>query len=71
VAPEFRRAGVGSALVRAALSRHIGEVFLEVRESNIAAQNFYQKLGFRHHDTRPGYYEDPREAAIVMRFQAC
>ena len=64
VDPEFRRRGVGSQLLRHIDSKH---VFLEVRESNEAAQSLYRKLGFDEIGRREKYYDDPVEAAIVMR----
>ncbi len=45
-----------------------GAWFLEVRESNRAAINLYLSMGFEIVGTRPEYYRDPAEAAIVMRF---
>jgi len=44
VAPEYRRRGVGRALVEAV--RHPG-MTLQVRESNFAARTLYAGLGFR------------------------
>ena len=64
VDPEFRRRGIGTRLLRHIDSRH---VFLEVRESNEVAQNLYRKLGFAEIGRREKYYDDPVEAAIVMR----
>jgi polysaccharide biosynthesis protein PslH len=64
VAPEARRSGVGTALIE---TLEAMEVFLEVRESNTAAQGLYSKLGFRVVGRRDGYYDDPAEAALVMR----
>jgi len=64
VAPEFRRRGVASALIR---SLDNSEIFLEVRESNTPARNLYRKLGFIDIGRRPDYYENPPEAAVVMR----
>jgi ribosomal-protein-alanine acetyltransferase len=65
-----RRKGEGEALLKAALdefrARRVGHVFLEVRESNAAATSFYTKHGFSRRDTRPHYYRDPDEAAVVM-----
>jgi ribosomal-protein-alanine N-acetyltransferase len=68
VNPEFRRLGVATELIRRELSGHPGEHFLEVRESNGPARNLYQHLGFREVGVRPGYYENPPEPGIVMRF---
>jgi len=64
VAPEFRRRGVASRLI---CSLDNSEIFLEVRESNTPARNLYRKLGFGEIGKRPDYYENPPEAAVVMR----
>jgi polysaccharide biosynthesis protein PslH len=63
-APEMRRQGVASALLA---SLDASDIFLEVRESNAAARKLYEKLGFFAVGTRPEYYDDPVETAIVMR----
>ncbi|MQW92191.1 ribosomal-protein-alanine N-acetyltransferase [Acinetobacter wanghuae] len=45
------------------------QIFLEVRESNIAAINLYQKSGFHQIDLRKNYYPNPngtKEHAIIM-----
>lgn len=39
---------------------------LEVRKSNIVAQNLYRKLGFKEAGTRRGYYLNNGEDAIIM-----
>jgi ribosomal-protein-alanine N-acetyltransferase len=39
---------------------------LEVRESNIPAQNLYNKLGFSSVGKRPCYYTAPAEDAVIM-----
>jgi [ribosomal protein S18]-alanine N-acetyltransferase len=70
VAPEARRRGVASALVRE-FRREAGMIFLEVRESNQAARKLYKSLGFEEISARPGYYEFPNETAIVMKFHSC
>ncbi len=67
VHPEFRRLHVATELLRAELSRHPGVHFLEVRQSNVAAQRLYEGLGFQAVGERPGYYENPPETGIVMR----
>jgi [ribosomal protein S18]-alanine N-acetyltransferase len=71
VAPDFRRQGIGRALVGAWLERLAGKVFLEVRPSNMPARLFYKSLGFEEVTTRPDYYSDPPEAAIVLKFHSC
>lgn len=71
VAPGERRAGIGRALLGAGLeglrARGAREVFLEVRESNLAAQALYQREGFRPVGIRPKYYRRPVEDAVVLR----
>jgi [ribosomal protein S18]-alanine N-acetyltransferase len=64
--PQFRRHGVGRALMAAELGRG-GTHFLEVRESNLAARRLYEMQGFETIGGRDAYYNNPREAAIVMR----
>jgi ribosomal-protein-alanine acetyltransferase len=71
VAPEFRRRGVGAALVRSLVTGTDISVFLEVRECNPAARVFYKSLGFQEIGVRPGYYAAPPESAIVMKFHSC
>ncbi len=71
VAPEFRRQGVARKLVESLLAESPGVVYLEVRESNRAARKFYNHMGFQEVSSRPGYYQAPPEAAIVMKFHSC
>ncbi|WP_025728169.1 ribosomal protein S18-alanine N-acetyltransferase [Atopobacter phocae] len=72
VLPDFRRQGIGSALVRQSLKKlaqeEVQEVFLEVRASNQAAQQLYQSLGFVAYHSRPNYYQEPVEDAILMKW---
>ena len=71
-APEYRRRGVASALVSAACAAasDMGCSFitLEVRASNNPAISLYERQGFRRVGLRPGYYERPREDAVIMTF---
>jgi ribosomal-protein-alanine acetyltransferase len=71
VAPDFRRQGIGRALVMAWLERAKGEVFLEVRPSNQGARQFYKSLDFEEVGDRTDYYQDPPEPAIVLKFHSC
>jgi len=71
VALDFRRKGVARALLDHALDGFRGTVFLEVRESNEIAQEFYKSLGFKALSKRAGYYSSPPESAIVMKFHSC
>lgn len=68
VAPEHRRRGVGGALLQAFLEGRRGRVFLEVRPSNAAARQLYQRFGFTETGRRASYYQSPSEDAIVLEF---
>jgi ribosomal-protein-alanine N-acetyltransferase len=71
VDPPFRRSGIARALLDAGLAalrrRGAEEIFLEVRESNFAAQALYLGAGFRPVGQRAGYYRNPLEDALVLR----
>jgi ribosomal-protein-alanine N-acetyltransferase len=60
----YRRQGIATALLH---SLEADDIFLEVRESNSVARKLYEKLGFVAVGTRPEYYDDPVETAVVMR----
>ena len=69
VEPDARRHGVASALLD--VFCRFGEVnlsflTLEVRASNQAAIALYEKHGFEQAGLRKGYYQKPREDAIIM-----
>jgi [ribosomal protein S18]-alanine N-acetyltransferase len=70
VRAEFRRRGIGGALLERVLQearrREAKAAFLEVRSGNRAAQALYVKNGFRPIATRADYYSEPREDAVVM-----
>ena len=71
VSRTVRRSGIGRALVEhviaAASQAGATMVFLEVRESNVAARALYGARGFIELSRRPAYYSNPREDAVVMR----
>lgn len=70
VSPEHRRQGIAEALLKALLmrarARKLAFVTLEVRAGNTPAQTLYRKLGFTEAGVRRGYYEHPREDAVLM-----
>lgn len=70
VHPDFRGKKIGEniikALVQEAEERRIYRLTLEVRKSNIIAQNLYKKLGFVACGIRPAYYSDNSEDALIM-----
>ena len=71
VSPDYRRQGIGEALVTAlsdALrARGVIGLMLEVRVSNTPAIELYQKLGFVEVGKRVRYYRNPQEDALIMR----
>lgn len=68
VTPPLRRMGIASTLLRHEL-RHKATYFLEVRESNKAAQMLYRQFGFVEIGRRSKYYQEPSEGAIVMQMK--
>ncbi|MGE5257336.1 MAG: ribosomal protein S18-alanine N-acetyltransferase [Hyphomicrobiales bacterium] len=73
VDPEWRRQGIGARLVRECLhtarSRGVNAAVLEVRPSNVEAIELYRKFGFQVVATRPGYYSDSREDALILKLE--
>jgi ribosomal-protein-alanine N-acetyltransferase len=69
----YRRKGIGKLLLRAALNEAseggARRAFLEVRESNEAAQAMYGAFGFKIAGRRPKYYRDNDEDAILMTLE--
>ncbi|MDY6866393.1 MAG: ribosomal protein S18-alanine N-acetyltransferase [Chloroflexota bacterium] len=70
VKPGYRQCGVAQYLLARALiacaQKGEKQVFLEVRESNWAAQKLYRKFGFEAVGLQRGYYKDTHEDAILM-----
>jgi ribosomal-protein-alanine N-acetyltransferase len=70
VHPEYRSRGIGRRLLVTALQEAIQkgarQATLEVRLSNIAAQNLYRQFGFDVAGSRPHYYRDNNEDALIM-----
>jgi ribosomal-protein-alanine N-acetyltransferase len=72
--PEYRRQGIGSRLLAYALRQLIPDgarsSFLEVRVSNLAAQEMYRKFGYEVTGRRRRYYRDNDEDAILMNLDS-
>ena len=68
VDPALRRRGIASGLLDAMLERAGPEqsYTLEVRTSNAPAIALYERFGFRSAGTRPRYYRDTGEDAMIM-----
>lgn len=68
VKKEFRRKGIGQALLTA-ITAHCTNcrfVTLEVRVSNSAAIRLYEKFSFVSQGIRKGFYSHPNEDANIM-----
>lgn len=69
---DFRRRGVGSQMLDKLMSKLSQQrrtsISLEVRESNLAAQLFFRRSGFRAISVLRDYYEDTTESAYVMNY---
>ena len=73
VHPVCRRGGVGGQMVTKLIgklsSHRRTRITLEVRETNLAAQLFYQSQGFRAVRVLRGHYADSAEDAYVMQYR--
>ncbi|MCX8176956.1 MAG: ribosomal protein S18-alanine N-acetyltransferase [Candidatus Bathyarchaeota archaeon] len=71
VMPQYRRMGIGYALVYKAMEGmrvyNAKQCYLEVRVSNIPAINLYTKLGFKIARVIRGYYSDGEDAYLMTR----
>ena len=66
---QYRRSGIGTALVRrliANLNSTVKEVWLEAKENNREAIKLYEKMGFKQMSTLQNYYEDGSSAVEML-----
>ena len=70
VVERMRGKKIGEALMKEAMrvarEGNMDIMSLEVRVTNVVAQNLYRKLGFQDGGIRKGYYTDNGEDALVM-----
>ena len=70
VASGHRKKGIARKLMEYMLERAkengIGDCTLEVRVSNQPAIRLYESFGFKGEGIRPGFYEKPKEDALIM-----
>jgi ribosomal-protein-alanine N-acetyltransferase len=68
--PDYRRLGIAEAVMKKILKHLQAEdmkfVILEVRPSNLSAQELYRKLGFIPLGLQKKYYKNPEEDALLM-----
>ena len=73
VSPGFRRYGIGAQMVAKLISKLSSHrrtrITLEVRETNLGAQLFFQKQGFKALRVLRSYYEDTGEDAFLMQYK--
>ena len=63
---EYRNKGIAQELLDKIKTK---DIFLEVRESNQTAINFYKKNKFKEISIRKNYYSKPTENAIIMKLE--
>jgi ribosomal-protein-alanine N-acetyltransferase len=70
IRPALRGQGIGTHLMRRVFeeAKRLGarRATLEVRRSNEAARRLYERLGFTVTGTRPNYYTNPIEDALIL-----
>ena len=70
VHPHYRGKGLGkeiiSSMIEYCKANMVADMTLEVRSSNIIAQNLYSLFGFKEEGRRKGFYTDNNEDAIIM-----
>lgn len=67
VSRDYRRRGIGRLLLESLMKTEgLCRLLLDVRVSNNAAISLYESLGFSVDGTRKGFYEKPREDAMLM-----
>ena len=70
VTDRYRRRGIGrrmlEVLMQTGFAQGVERFTLEVRSSNAPAIALYTSLGFRQEGIRRGYYESPKEDALIL-----
>ena len=70
VAPAWRRRGIAQRMLSEAMDQarqaDCARAILEVRASNVGAQQLYYRLGFAPVGVRPTYYKRPSEDALIL-----
>ena len=73
VLKDSQKQGIGQLLLEGLLlkaeSLKVQSVWLEVRESNLNARNFYSRNGFVEIQKRKNFYNNPTEDAVLMTLE--
>ncbi len=71
VSIRYRRKGIAESLLSFlktfAIKESVTEIFLEVRSKNTGAVKLYEKSGFKFSRIRKGYYNNPKDDALVFK----
>ena len=69
VHPAYRRQGIATALLAEletyGKAHDLTRITLEVRASNQKAIALYEQMGYEKEGVRPGFYESPKEDALI------
>lgn len=69
VHPAYRRQGIATALLAEleayGKAHDLTRITLEVRASNQKAIALYEKMGYEKEGVRPGFYDSPKEDALI------
>lgn len=70
---KYRGRGIAAELLNKVLDLagklNVKSIFLEVRESNVAAKKLYSKFGFKEIGRRKSYYSAANEDALVLMLE--
>lgn len=71
--PDYQNRGLASLLLKHTIAKLADagarHVYLDVRPSNRPARSLYEKHGFRYLGIRKGYYNNPSEDALAMKWE--
>ena len=73
VRPEYRSRGIGQKILQIleerAFDEGLQDFYVQVRESNTAAQRFYQRYGYEMIDRNARYYKNQEAAVILYKYR--
>ena len=73
VHPDYRRQGVGQTMTNKLISKLTSQrrtrILLEVKETNVEAQQFFKAQGFRAVQILKDFYEERAEDAYLMEYR--